>query len=77
MADVSIDDVNSALSSLITTPEVDYRIGDKEERAGQKFSQLLALRKELMLRPVANIKIMTFDANDIDEHGTNENVRML
>lgn len=77
MADPSITDVNNALAALVATPQVDYRIGDKEVRSGQKFSQLLALRKQLIESPAADIRLISFDASDINEFGTNDNQMVL
>lgn len=70
MAEVSIDTVNAAIAALVETPEVDYKIGDKTVKAGQKMTQLLALRAELARNPEADINIMAFDALDINEFGT-------
>lgn len=72
MAEVSIADVNAAIAALISSPEVDYRIGDKQVRAGQKMTQLLQLRKMLMENPAADIDIVAFDALDINEFGTDD-----
>lgn len=71
MAEVSISDVNAAIAALVGTPEVDYRIGDKSVKAGQKLTQLLAVRKALMENPEADISLIAFDM-DINEFGTND-----
>jgi len=70
MAEISITTVNAAIAALVASPEVDYKIGDKSVKAGQKMAQLLELRKELMNHPAADIDIIAFDALDIDEFGT-------
>jgi len=70
MAEVSIINVNAAISALVANPEVSYRIGDKEVKAGQKLTQLLAVRKALMENPEADISLITFDALSINEFGT-------
>ena len=69
MAEISIADVNAAIVSLIDTPEVDYVIGDKAFKAGQKLTQLLAIRKEVMANHAADITLIAFDVLDIDELG--------
>lgn len=71
MADVSLADVNAAIAALVSTPEVDYKIGDKQVKAGQKMTQLLQLRKALIENPEADIDLIAFDALDINEFGTN------
>ena len=77
MAEISIADVNAAIVSLIDTPEVDYVIGDKSVKAGQKLTQLLAIRRELMANPAADIKLIAFDVLDIDELGINDSREVL
>ena len=77
MAEISIADVNAAIVSLIDTPEVDYIIGDKAFKSGQKITQLLAIRKELMVNPAADIKLIAFDVLDIDELGINDSREVL
>lgn len=71
MAEISLADVNAAIVALIDTPEVDYKIGSKSVKAGQKLTQLLAVRKELMQNPAADIKLIAFDILDLDEFGIN------
>lgn len=70
MADVNIDTVNAAITELVNNPEVDYKIGNKTVKAGQKITQLLQLRKQLMENPAADISLIVFDALDINEFGT-------
>lgn len=77
MAEVSIVTVNAAIAALVATPEVDYKIGDKSVKAGQKLTQLLAVRKELMTNPAADIKLMAFDILDLDEFGINNSREVL
>jgi len=69
MAEISIADVNAAIVALITSPRVDYTIGDKNVKAGQKMTQLLAIRKQLMENPAADISLIAFDTLNIDEFG--------
>lgn len=77
MAEVSIATVNAAIEALIATPEVDYRIGDKQVKAGQKMIQLLAIRKQLMENPAADIDLIAFDTLDIDEFGIDDSQEVL
>ncbi len=69
MAEISIADVNAAIVALITSPQTDYTIGDKSVKAGQKMTQLLAIRKQLMENPAADISLIAFDTLNIDEFG--------
>lgn len=77
MSEVDIAKVNAAIVALIDDPEVDYQIGDKSVKAGQKFTQLLALRKELMANPTADINLMAFDILDINEFGIDKSQEVL
>ena len=72
MAELSLADINAAIAALIATPEVDYRIGDKSFKSGQKITQLLAARKMLMENPEADISIVAFDFNRTDEFGNDD-----
>lgn len=71
MAEINIDTVNAAIAALIESPQVDYKIGDKTVKAGQKMTQLLQVREMLMKNPEADFSIVAFDALDINEFGTN------
>lgn len=77
MAEVSIADINAAIAALVESPKVDYKIGDKTVKAGQKMAQLLALRRELMTNPASDIKLIAFDALNIDEFGTDNSQQVL
>ena len=77
MAEISIADVNAAIVSLIDTPEVDYKVGDKAFKSGQKITQLLAIRRELMANPAADIKLIAFDVLNIDELGIDDSREVL
>jgi len=75
MAEVSIATVNAAIAALVGTPQVDYKIGDKSVKAGQKLTQLLAVRKALIEHPEADIDLIAFDL-DINEFGTDNTQRI-
>ena len=70
MAAVTIEQVNEAIANLVSSPQVDYTIGNKTVKAGQKMDQLIKLREALMSNPEADISIASFDLLDIDEFGT-------
>ena len=70
MADLSLDDINTAIAALVASPQVDYKMGDKTVKAGQKMTQLLQLRKAAMDNHVDDINIIAFDALDINDFGT-------
>ena len=72
MAEIDIAVVNAAITALIADPQVDYRIGDKAVKAGQKLTQLLAIRKVLMENPITNIadiSVLEISCLEIDEFG--------
>ena len=69
MAEIDIATVNAAITALIASPEVDYTIGDKTVKAGQKLTQLLAIRKTLMESPAADISVLEISCLEIDEFG--------
>ena len=77
MAIVTLNQVETAIAGLVTNPETNYEVGDKRVDAGQKMTQLLALREQLMSNPAADISIMAFDALDIDELGINNTQEIL
>jgi hypothetical protein len=77
MAEISIADVNAAIVALIASPEVDYTIGDKSFKSSQKLNGLLAIRKALMENPEADIKLIAFDIDDIDELGIDDSQEVL
>ena len=77
MAEVSLADVNAAIVALITTPKVDYKIGDKMYKSSQEMDQLLKVRKMLMGNPEADITIVAFDALRIDEFGIDTGQEVL
>jgi hypothetical protein len=66
-----LDAVDTAISGLVTTQQVDYKIGDKSVSAGQKMEQLIKLRKLLLETPDAEIGQMAFDI-DITEFGEDD-----
>ena len=69
MAEIDIATVNAAITALIAAPETDYQIGDKAVKAGQKLTQLLAIRKTLMESPAADISVLEISCLEIDEFG--------
>ena len=69
MAEIDIAVVNAAITALIAAPETDYVIGDKAVKAGQKLTQLLAIRKTLMESPAADIAVLEISCLEIDEFG--------
>lgn len=77
MAEVSIAGVNAAIEALIATPEVDYKIGDKQVKAGQKLTQLLSTRRDLMENPAGDLALISFDASDVDEFGVDDSQEVL
>lgn len=77
MAEISMADVNAAIVALIENPQTDYTIGDKSVKAGQKLTQLLAVRKALMENPEADVSLIAFDILDIDEFGVDESQEVL
>ena len=77
MAEVTLAQINEAIALLVATPEVDYTVGDKSFKSGQKMTQLLALREQLMSNPAADISIIAFDALDIDELGIDNTQEIL
>jgi len=58
-----LDRVDTAIQALIANPEVDYTEGDVTRRASQKMSQLLAIKKQLLSMPDAEITRLDFDFN--------------
>ena len=69
MAEIDIATVNAAITALIADPQVDYQLGDKTVKAGQKLTQLLAIRKMLMESPAADIAVLEISCLEIDEFG--------
>ena len=69
MAEIDIATVNAAITALIADPQVDYVLGDKNVKAGQKLTQLLAIRKMLMESPAADIAVLEISCLEIDEFG--------
>ena len=69
MAEIDIATVNAAITALIADPQVDYVLGDKTFKAGQKLTQLLAIRKTLMESPAADIAVLEISCLEIDEFG--------
>lgn len=63
------DAITAALSDLIATPEVDYKVGDKEFKNGQKTDQLLKMAELEYKYPLGDIHTVTIDNSDIDEFG--------
>jgi len=68
MASLTLAEVNAAIKALIDNPQVDYREGDVDIKAGQKLQQLLAVRKALIENPDAEMSTMAFDY-DVSEFG--------
>lgn len=65
----TIDDVNAAIAALVSAGvPTDYTVGDKTFKNSQKMEQLLALRKQLMENPEADVSLMQFDFN-VNEFG--------
>jgi hypothetical protein len=62
--------VDDLISSLLANQKVDYKIGDKAVKHGQKITQALQAREALMKNPIADQKVMVFDADNINEFGT-------
>ena len=68
-----IDLIDTKIEGLINNPEVDYKIGDKSVSASDKIKQLQVMRKEILAGADADIKIISFDVNDINEFGIDNN----
>ena len=68
-----IDLIDTKIEGLINNPEVDYKIGDKSVSASDKIKQLQVMRKEILAGADADIKIISFDVNDINEFGEDNN----
>lgn len=68
MAGMTLAEVDTAINALLTTPEVDYRIGQKTVKAGDKIKQLMAYRKHLLDNPTAEIEFANIDMS-FDEFG--------
>jgi len=70
---LSITDIDAKIQALLDSPQVDYREGDVSVSASQKLSQLMQVREMLVRNPDADISIMTFDSDDINEFGEDNN----
>ena len=68
-----LDLIDTKIKALVTTQEVDYKIGDKSVSASDKIKQLQVMRKEILAGADADIKIISFDVNDINEFGIDNN----
>ena len=60
--------INTKISALVASPEVDWKDGDVSVKAGQKLEQLLKAREVLLKAPDADLALMTFD-NAINDFG--------
>ena len=63
-----LDLIDTKIEALVTTQEVDYKIGDKSVSASDKIKQLQVMRKEILAGADADIKIISFDI-DVNEFG--------
>lgn len=70
---LSIEDIDAKIQALLDSPQVDYQEGDVRVSASQKLSQLMQVREMLVRNPDADISIMTFDSNDVNEFGEDKN----
>ena len=68
-----LDLIDTKIEGLINNPETDYKIGDKSVSASDKIKQLQVMRKEILAGADADIKIISFDVNDINEFGEDNN----
>lgn len=70
MAAPTLADVDTAIAALVASPEVDYKVGDKQFKNSQKLQQLKAIREMILNNPSSpDIDFMAFDALDIDVFG--------
>lgn len=63
---ITLAEVETKIEALLDTPQVDYKIGDKEFKSSQKIKQLMAYRKHLLEHPAASQQFVHMDL------GTNE-----
>jgi len=68
-----LDLIDTKIEGLINNPETDYKIGDKSVSASDKIKQLQVMRKEILAGADADIKIISFDVNNINEFGEDNN----
>lgn len=66
---VMIDQIDAQLTTLITTQEVDFKMGALTVRAGQKINQLLQAREKLTQMVDPDITFVAF-SDSVDEFGT-------
>lgn len=65
---IDVTTLETQINALIATPQVDYRVGDKEFKNSQKLQQLLKLRDYLIANPTAELDIVQFDT-EIEDNG--------
>ena len=68
-----LDLIDTKIEGLINNPETDYKIGDKSVSASDKIKQLQVMRKEILAGADADINIIAFDVNNINEFGEDNN----
>lgn len=68
MAAMTLAEVETKINALLTTPEVDYTVGDKKFSNSQKLKQLMAYREHLLKHPTASVDTLHFDLG-ISEFG--------
>ena len=65
---LTIAQIDDMIETLLRSPQVDYKIGQKTVSASQKLAQLRAYRKDLVDNPIADIAFTNFDFG-YDEFG--------
>ena len=69
MAAMTLSEVETKINALLTSPQVDYQIGDKRVSASQKLKQLLAYREHLLKHPTdTDLQLLHFNTN-VNEFG--------
>ena len=67
--DFTYENIAAQLAGLMTTQQVDYKVGDKEFKNSQKAEQLVSMAKLNLQYPLGDIHTVTIDNNDIDAFG--------
>lgn len=77
-----IELIDTEIETLITSPQVDYQIGEKRVSAGQKITQLREMREALLKQQTqypaggsgGDFTVVAFDSQ-INEFGTDRTQR--
>ena len=71
MASMTLAEVETKINALLTSPQVDYKVGQKTVYASQKLKQLMAYKKQLLDNPTAEIEFVNFPGG-YDEFGQSQ-----